>query len=262
MTVPLDGRDGDILSGELWALGAVGVEETDVGLRAAFTDLAAATATRDRFAPGATVELVDDAFGLDEHRDRLAVERAGRFAIHPPWLNPPVDAIGIEIDPGHAFGSGSHPSTRLALTLLDDLVEPAMVVADVGCGTGVLSVAAARLGATVIAVDRDPAALAATTVNIGANAVGDRVTVRSGSHDAIPEVVDVAVVNVTIDIHESLGAMLPTCPVVIVSGVLAAQLDRAATAHGGRVEQRIDEGEWAAAVLRRPPGYGAPHAPA
>lgn len=262
VTVPLDGRDGDILSGELWALGAVGIEETDVGLRAAFTDLDAATAARDRLAAEATIEIVDDGSDLDRHRDRLSVERAGRFAIHPPWLTPPPDAIGIEIDPGRAFGSGSHPSTRLALALLDDVIAPAMVVADVGCGTGVVSIAAARLGATAIAVDIDRAAIAATTVNVGANGVADRVTVRSGSPDAIPEAVDIAVVNVTIDIHEALGATLPACPTVIVSGVLAAQLDRAATAHGGRVEQRIDEGDWAAAVLRRPPGYGAPHAPA
>lgn len=262
VTVPLDGRDGDVLSGELWSLGAVGVEELAGGLRAAFTDAAAATAARDRLAPGAAVEAVADDFGLDEHRDRLTVERAGRFAIHPPWLAPPDRYIGIEIDPGHAFGSGSHPSTRLALMLLATVVESGMLVADIGCGTGVLAIAAARLEATVIAVDTDPAAIAATRANIAANRVAADVDVRHGSTERISEMVDVAVVNVTIDGHEALGPTVPPAPIVVVSGILATQIDRAATAHRRVVAERVDEGDWVAAVLRRPPGYGGAGAPA
>lgn len=261
VTVPLDGRDADLLSLDLWTLGAVGIEETPAGLRAAFPDDDDARRARDRLAPSATIETVAETTGLDEHRPHLTVERAGPFTVRPPWLPADGGAIDIVVDPGHAFGSGSHPSTRLALTLLPDLLDESSRVADIGCGSGVLSIAAARLGATVIAVDVDAAAVAAATTNVEANAVGDRVSVIAGGPLAIGAPVDVALVNVTIDIHEAIAGDV-AAPIVVVSGLLTDHLDRAARAYEADGEHQVDEDGWTAAVLRRRAGWGGRRGPA
>lgn len=234
----------------MWEAGAVGVEETADGLRAAFVDVAAARAVRDQLAPGAAIDEFDDTFGLDASLDLLTVERAGPFAVHPPWLDPPADAIGIEIEPAAAFGSGSHPSTRLALALLETVVGPDAAVADIGCGTGVLTIAAARLGARVVAVDVDPEAIEATRANAVRNGVEKAVAIRLGSVDAVPGAVDVALVNVTIDIHERL-APLVAAPTVVVAGILTGQRERAILAYDADIVADAGDGEWAGLVLRR-----------
>jgi ribosomal protein L11 methyltransferase len=94
----------------------------------------------------------------------------GPFWVGPPWEQPPGDVIAVVIDPGRAFGTGSHPTTRLCLDFLHGF-EPTSLL-DIGCGSGVLSVAAAKLGFDpVIAVDRDDTAVEATRRNARANDV-------------------------------------------------------------------------------------------
>lgn len=221
-------------------------------MRAAFESAEEAQAAATL--PGAgQPEVYADTVGLDAARDLLAVEIAGPFAIHPPWLAPPADAIGIEIDPGHAFGSGSHASTRVALGLItSDRVKDRHVL-DVGCGTGVLGIAAARLGASVVAVDIDPAAVAATLANVERNGVGDRVEVHLGSADFSPEGADfdLAIVNVTINLHEMLAPLRSSWPpVIIVAGLLdGPQLERAALAYGRAQSEQLVDGDWVGAVL-------------
>ncbi|MEQ8841776.1 MAG: 50S ribosomal protein L11 methyltransferase [Acidimicrobiales bacterium] len=244
----------DAQSAQLWEHGAIGVEELDGALRAAFTDATRAAAARDRLAPQAVIETVDDTHGLDAARDLLTIEVAGGFAVHPPWLDPPTGSIGIAIDPGHAFGSGSHPSTRLALDLIGTEVRQGQRVLDIGCGTGVLSIAAALVGAGVVAVDIDPAAVDATIANVARNGVADSVAVRSGSvdpGDGTPY--DLVVVNVTIDIHEHIaGELHPAHPRLIVAGILGpTQLDRCAAAYGATTDRHIESDGWMAAVLTR-----------
>jgi ribosomal protein L11 methyltransferase len=231
----------------------VGIEEMTDGLRAAFSDPRAAAAARDRLAPGAATEMHDDVTGLDQSRDLLALERAGRFAIHPPWLAPPDDAIGIEIDPGHAFGSGSHPSTRLALQLLGDEAIGAIAVADVGCGSGVLGIGAALMGADVLAVDVDPAAIEATRANADRNGVADRLDTRLGSAGLVAPGTALVIVNVTIDIHETVAAHLNAPTRVIAAGLLAEeQVERAASTYAMTIERQLSHDGWGAAVLGSP----------
>ena len=99
--------------------------------------------------------------------------RVGRLWVGPPWENAPADAVAVVIDPGRAFGTGAHATTRLCLELLQE-VEPTSLL-DVGCGSGVLSVAAAKLGfAPVRAVDIDEVALETTRANAAANGVARR----------------------------------------------------------------------------------------
>ncbi|MEM7142079.1 MAG: 50S ribosomal protein L11 methyltransferase [Actinomycetota bacterium] len=255
VVVPLDGHDPELLGLELWEAGAVGIEDLPGALRVAFDAFDAAAGVRDRYAPGAAIEELPDVVGLDASRDLLAVRRAGRFAIHPPWLTPPADLIGVEIDPGHAFGSGSHPSTRLALELIGRHVAPGATVADIGCGSGVLAIGAALVGAaSVTAVDIDPAAIDATTANAARNGVGDIVDARLGSASDVPAP-DTALINVTIDVHELLAPALPRAANLIIAGVLTDQLARAAAAHRAEVVDSLDDDEWSAAWLR-PGGRG------
>jgi len=253
LTVAVGTAEADEIAAELWSLGAVGIEELSGGLRAAFTESDQAERARLALAPDEPVEVIGDQYGLDAARDLLRVERAGLFAVHPPWLEPPPDAQSIVIDPGHAFGSGSHVSTRLALALLGDEIETGHRVFDVGCGTGVLSIGAALLGASVTAVDIEPAAIEATMANAERNDVEDRVQPILGSADLITDPVDLVLVNVTIDIHEAIAPALSRAhPRLLVAGLLGAdQLDRCASAHHSSIVRSITDDGWMAAVLAR-----------
>ena len=177
---PDDDSTTELLVDELWRAGAVGVEEIDRSIRAAFTDTATATSVALRH--GGRVEDVADTTGLDSWRDHAADYRAGRFHVRPPWIDPDSTGrfIDLVIDPGHAFGSGSHPTTRLMLTALAEHIGPGDRVVDLGTGSGILAIAAARLGADVIGIDLDPAAAPAVQTNAMANGVRERVDVRIG----------------------------------------------------------------------------------
>jgi ribosomal protein L11 methyltransferase len=163
--------------------------------------------------------------------------QVGRLWVGPPWEDPPADALAVVIDPGRAFGTGAHATTRLCLQLLQE-VEPTSLL-DVGCGSGVLSVAAAKLGfAPVSAVDLDEVALDTTRTNAAANGVAVDVTV-----ELLPS--RLGVMNIALDVVER---MLPQLPVerAITSGYLERDEPHAAGWH--RLERRVRDG-WAADLL-------------
>ena len=148
------------------------------------------------------VLAADDDGYLDAWRTWAAPIRAGRgVVLHPAWIpmpDPPAAGdLVVVLDPGRAFGSGSHESTRLAVAAIEDLGVPGARVLDVGCGSGVLAVVAALLGAAeVVAVDVDPEAVAATEANAAANGVADRVRARSSPVAELDEPYDVVVANI------------------------------------------------------------------
>ena len=161
----------------------------------------------------------------------------GRLWVGPPWEPAPAGAVPVVIDPGRAFGTGAHPTTRLCLELLQE-VEPTSVL-DVGCGSGVLAIAAAKLGfAPVGAFDLDEVAMETTAANAEAN-------------DAGVEILDelrpaaLAVMNIAFDVVEGL---LPKLPVerAITSGYL--DRDEPRVAGWQRVHRRVRDG-WAADLL-------------
>jgi ribosomal protein L11 methyltransferase len=167
--------------------------------------------------------------------------RVGGLWIGPPWEQAPPDATAVVIDPGRAFGTGAHATTHLSLELLKD-VEPTSLL-DVGCGSGVLSIAAAKLGfAPVRAVDVDQVALEVT----GSNAAANGVAVEVGT-ELRPA--SLAVMNIALDVVE---AMLPQLPIerAITSGYLDRDEPRVEGWH--RLERRVRDG-WAADLLELRP---------
>lgn len=169
----------------------------------------------------------------------------GRLWIGPPWERPPADELAVVIDPGRAFGTGAHPTTRLAVELLQEL-EPASLL-DVGCGSGVLSIAAAKLGfAPVVAVDHEIVAVEVTCANASANGVEIEARRADALADALPEA-EAAVANIALDVVERLLPRLPA-RLAVTSGYLERDEPRAPGWR--RVDRRAADG-WAADLLRR-----------
>ena len=206
---------------------------------------------------------VDDTVWKDRWKDYFPVLRVGRrIVVKPSWRGHRrrKDDLAIEIDPGSAFGTGQHATTRLCLEALEDRVTPGARVLDVGCGSGILSVAAALLGATrVDAVDIDPQAVRATAENAARNGVAGVVRAREGSlGEAWPfrgtarKRYDIVVANISARVVRELAVELVGAlrarsrTLLIVSGVIDEQEARTVealeAAGGGLVSSRGEEG--------------------
>ncbi|HEY1368918.1 MAG TPA: 50S ribosomal protein L11 methyltransferase [Gaiellaceae bacterium] len=171
--------------------------------------------------------------------------RVGALWVGPPWEQPAPDAIPVVIDPGRAFGTGAHATTRLCLELLQG--EERGSVLDVGCGSGVLAIAAAKLGfGPVVAVDNESAAIQATLTNAAANGVAVAAYELDARHDPLPPA-DLVVANISLGAIEALAPHL-TAPRVIASGYLASEAPQL-PAWRKRAHREVDG--WAADVLER-----------
>ena len=169
----------------------------------------------------------------------------GPLWIGPPWEESPDDVVAVVIDPGRAFGTGSHPTTRLCLELLVEQERGSLL--DIGCGSGVLSVAAARLGfAPVVAIDREAAAVEAARRNARANGV--QIDVQRGDVlTAELPASDVAVANIDLRSVEKLGGCVEV-DVLVCAGYFHSRMP--AIAGFTHRERRIDGG-WAADLFER-----------
>jgi ribosomal protein L11 methyltransferase len=199
---------------------------------------------------GITTEPVADGWERRWH-EFLRPVRVGPLVVRPPWV---AGSRGdLVIDPGTCFGAGTHPTTRLCLRLL--LESPADgALCDWGAGTGVLAIAAARLGfAAVTAVENDPAAVAATRANAAAN--GAAITVAEHDLAGGPPWAPTVVANLPLDAHRAAAAALERPPhTLLASGFLREQAGAVAAAYGLPERSRIREGEWAALALGEPAG--------
>ena len=197
------------------------------------------------------VEDVEDGWA-DRWREFHHGVQVGRFWVGPPWELPeaadaPSHPEAIVIDPGRAFGTGAHPTTRLTLELLQEL-EPGSLL-DVGCGSGVLSIGAAKLGfAPVTAIDVDDAAVEAALANARVNGVELAARRLDALVDALPAA-DVAVANIALDMVERVVPRLQAAR-VITSGYL--DRDRPAIDGWRHVDRREADG-WAADLLTLSP---------
>jgi ribosomal protein L11 methyltransferase len=215
--------------------------------------------------PGARCEIgvVPEVDWVHGWRDQQRLYRAGGVIVAPPWLAAGLPPRGVVvIDPGMAFGTGAHASTRGALRLLDRAVRPGADVADLGTGSGILAIAAARLGAArVFAIEHDPEALPNAQENIARNAVGDVVELLEGDAGALLRLVapvTLIVANILASVHDALlpamGSALRPGGSAILAGLLTGERDpftRNAQRAGWRVAEDDTEGDWWAARLVR-----------
>jgi ribosomal protein L11 methyltransferase len=194
--------------------------------------------------PGAHVSEVEPGWE-DRWREFHRPARIGPLWIGPPWELAPADAIAVTIDPGRAFGTGAHATTRLCLELL--LAAPRGSVLDVGCGSGVLAIAAARLGfSPVTAVDSDELAVAATRANAKANGVSIDVRLLDALARPLPES-DLALINIELAPVRALGPKL-TAAHAITAGYLAGDN---LELPGYEPLRRVERDGWAADLFAR-----------
>lgn len=203
-------------------------------------------------------------------KDHFPVLRVGRrLVIRPSWRRHrrAGDEIVLDLDPGMAFGTGLHPTTRLCLTALEGLADAGHVgldgarVLDVGCGSGILSIAAARLGAReVLALDVDPIAVEATIANTRRNRLARRIHARRGSLPSGAPPFDVVLANLIasllIELAHPIAEELVTRGRLLASGIFVdreAAVVEAFTSAGLRTTARWAEGDWIAVEAVRLP---------
>jgi len=198
-------------------------------------------------------------------REGLAPRRIGRLTIVPSWLH--LDASPPEhtviLDPGGAFGSGEHGSTRAALGLLEHLVRPGAVVVDIGSGSGILAIAALAIGARqAIGIDVDAPAVEVAEANARRNGVGHAVSFLVGDARLLVPLlgpVDIVVANILRTVNTALlptiHRSLRTDGLAVFSGMEQEEADEfmIALANAGfdAEEQRVDDGWWAVAAKPR-----------
>jgi ribosomal protein L11 methyltransferase len=222
------------------------------------------------------------------------IRRIGeRFVIVPSWLeytSQPGDVV-LELDPGMAFGTGLHPTTQLCLVLLERYAAPGQRTLDLGCGSGILAIGAAKLGAhPVLAIDNDPIAVQATVENVARNGVAAEVTTAEGSlgpgaslghwlgsdwglkqRQSLPTGgpisfasdadFELVVANILANVHVLLAPHLERAltpgGLLLTSGIIAdreADVAEAFAAAGLEPVERLQEGDWVALVHRRAAG--------
>jgi len=274
-------EDAERALAELLELAPAGVEEVDLGDRIEYVvygapgELPALPALRaaagDALVEIATTELADD-WGERWRDFHAPIEVGGRLHVRAPWHPAPAEGLlDVVIDPGQAFGTGAHHTTRLCLELLLEL-EPEGGVVDVGCGSGVLAIAAAKLGfAPVRALDHERESVAATEHNAAANGVRVAVWRQDVLHDGPAPGAPTVLANLLrpLLLRVAADGFAPGTPrprALVASGLLAHEADEVAEAfaagHGLREAARLTSGEWAALLLvagpAPPPGAVGP----
>jgi ribosomal protein L11 methyltransferase len=288
LSVELQGRDPEAAEEAAFAAGAVSVTLTDAQddailepapgeVRLWPRTVLQALFPADKAGPEAIVTLAaalalpTEAIRVEHVADRVW-EREWLKDFHPMrfgrrlWVVPrhagaPLDpeAVVVRLDPGLAFGTGTHPSTALCLTWLDAHLAPGERLIDYGCGSGVLAVAAARLGAAgAHAFDIDPQALIATRDNATANDVADRVHVHQDAA-RLPSEVDVVVANILsgtlIELAPKLCGHLAPGGRLVLAGILKQQVHEVRAGFASLIDLTVfaERDGWSALSGRRPP---------
>ncbi|HZO04811.1 MAG TPA: 50S ribosomal protein L11 methyltransferase [Solirubrobacterales bacterium] len=191
----------------------------------------------------------------DFHKPLLVGDR---LWLRPSWEPAREGTVDVVVDPGQAFGTGAHPTTRLCLEYLIELAEAGEAVGpltDLGCGSGVLAIAASKLGwSPVSGYDHEQPALEASAANASINAVPLDLH-QTNLREALPPLAPTVVANMTSPILKAVAAQLSDPPQTLVcSGILPGELDEVSETFGStglRESDRRQEGDWAALLLRR-----------
>jgi ribosomal protein L11 methyltransferase len=265
LAVRAPAEHGDRVLAELIELAPSGVEQVDgegfvefavYGVPGELPALPEGEATVGGVGVTVSGEEVPDDWAERWKRFHVPVLVGGRVYVRPPWEEPAVrpGVTEIVIDPGQAFGTGSHPTTRMCLELLLEL-EPQGSLADLGCGSGVLAIAAAKLGfEPVAAFDSDAAAIAATRANARDNGVVLERVERINLRAARPPGVDVVAANLMRPLLMRVAELMAERPrVLIASGLLESEADEVAAAFVPlRERARLNDRGWCALLLGSP----------
>lgn len=278
LTIEIPREHGEAMSSFLFDQGSTGVQEEDreerVRLRAYFDAEAPLAAVRDyAIAIGALTGeqepadilfacRIDDEDWAETWRLHFTPLHIGqRLFVCPPWTEErPADRSIIVIDPGMAFGTGQHATTRMCLEAAEAAVLSRRIgsAMDLGCGSGIIAIALAKLGVLrVHAIDIDPLAREATEVNAACNQVSDAIVTAAALQDA-EEIVDLIVANLfttlLVEMAPTIAARLQPGGALVCSGFIetdAARVETALCAAGFVVRERCDEAPWVGLLLER-----------
>ena len=261
-------EDREAVVALLFEMGSMGVQEDGDTLATHFPPPIEQEVVARRVrtvSPGSAIEMADtpDIDWSERWRDRIVSHEVGSLIVSPPWLAHPDDAERtIIIDPGMAFGTGDHETTRGVIRLMARIVQPGDIVADLGAGSAVLAIAAAKLGARrVVAIELDPDAIENAEQNVIRNGVDDRVAVLEGDAGVMLPLLgrfQLILVNI---ISSVITQLLPAIRdglapdgAVVLSGVLIAEssaLKDVLARAGWSIVAEDVEGEWWSAIARR-----------
>lgn len=183
-----------------------------------------------------------------------------RILVHPPWDIPEAAGlVKVEIDPGMAFGTGTHETTRLCLRAIDEALDlPSAIVLDVGTGSGILGIAAALLGAArVVATENDPVAVAIANENFERNGVSDRCAASLALLEELGETFDLVVANILphtlSELHDGLIAAVRPGGTLVLSGILLRERENVLERFSdlGVTPAVTQDGEWCAITYRK-----------
>lgn len=269
---PAPGRS-ELVAAAMFAAGAEALQEDDGALMTnvanddAARTLAAAAVAVD---PDAIVETAEapDVDWSTAWRAGIRAHTVGLLTVTPPWLAAPfLPERSIVIEPAMAFGTGDHPTTRGVLLLMQDVIRKGDIVADLGCGSAVLAIAAAKLGAArVFAIENDPDAIGNAEANVAANGTPAVAVFEGDAGVLLPLLAMEAPVRVVLAnivssvIRELLPAIersLAPGGRAIFSGMLVAERNRMLAefdSRGWRMTAETSEGEWWSCVLVRSVG--------
>ena len=203
-------------------------------------------------------ELAEKVWEREWMKEFHPMQFGQRTWICPSWLPvPEPDAVNILLDPGLAFGTGTHPTTALCLEWLDQNIKGGETVIDFGCGSGILAIAAAKLGASKVwAIDNDPQALIATTSNAENNSAQNLIECIDASQSVSVQA-DVIIANILanplISLETLFNKLLKPGAVAILSGILADQQNAVIEAYSKdfKLENQAKVEDWSRLDFRR-----------
>ncbi len=268
----------EILAAELFDLGALGVELQEPGMPlmpgtpelpegrgraiAHFADREAAEASARTLRAEPPLEVPERDWSIAWRAHHRTMRVGPRSWVHPPWEQPPPSAVAVTIDPGMAFGTGSHPTTALCLERCDELLAElgGGDVLDVGTGSGVIALLAKKLGAgRVVGTENDPVALEAARQGAELNGISGVEWMLVPDPARVPGRFQIVVANILLNTLEELAKAIASKVApggrLVLSGLLSSQADLALRAYqeeGLRPLQRKEREGWVRVELTRP----------
>ena len=271
-------EDLEIRAAQLFDQGALGVELQEPGMElmpgtpplpegcgraiAHFASAEDASESARLFGAEPPVEVPEQDWSIAWRTHHRPMQVGPRSWVHPPWEKPPRPGVAVAIDPGMAFGTGSHPTTALCLERCDELLSrfPGADLLDVGTGSGVIALLAKMLGAgRVVGTENDPLSLEAARQGAALNGIDGVDWVRAEDPAAVPGRFKIVIANILLNTLEELAPAIAGKVAdggrLVLSGLLAAQGDaaeRAYVAQGLRPVARKEREGWLRVELSRP----------